>query len=101
MKSKSILEGKAQFEDDYDLFSKVLAFLWEGGVIESLNEGMNDRFTFVFLQIIGQQLLKKIESALAIGLDGIAEGKEKILGKIGRCEHFDLIVLRGLLELFW
>ena len=80
MKSESILEGKALLEYDDDLFSKVLAFLWEGGVIESLNEGMDYWFTFIFLQIIRQQPLEEIESALTISLDGIAEGKEQILG---------------------
>jgi hypothetical protein len=49
MKSECIFEGKTLLEYDDDLFSKVLAFLWEGGVIESLDEGMNYWFTFIFL----------------------------------------------------
>ena len=49
MKGEGILEGKALPEYDDDLFSKVLAFLWEGGVIESLDEGMNYWLAFIFL----------------------------------------------------
>ena len=75
MKSESILEGKALLEYDDDPFSKVLAFLWEGGVIESLDKSMDYWFTFIFLQIVRQQPLEEIESALTISLDGIAEGK--------------------------